>query len=118
VEEKVPADLRRDIEAFKDEVRQKRGGSKPKDRPGSAKKTSAPAVPPQELRLPPEVRARVPAFMMTVHVYDEQPPKRFVLINGLKVRQSERSREGIRVEEILPDGAVLSYDGHRFFQER
>lgn len=108
---RVPEDLRADIEAFKDEVLgQERSTSRPAA-PG-------PDVPPQALTLPREVAARLPAFLMTVHVYDVEPPERFVLINALKTREGEVSREGIRVEEILPDGAVLSYEGHRFFRPR
>jgi len=115
---KIPEDLRQDIEAFKDEVRRERAGSKPKSKPKAKEKAPEPRVPPQQLKLPSDVRVRLPAFLMTVHVYDKDPAKRFVSINALKVREKERSREGITVEEILPDGAVLSYEGHRFFQER
>jgi general secretion pathway protein B len=55
---------------------------------------------------------------MTVHIYDEDPAKRFVLINARKYREGERTREDIGVEEILPDGVVLSLEGHRFFRKR
>jgi general secretion pathway protein B len=117
-EEKIPEDLRRDIEAFKDEVRRERAGSKSKGGSKAKNKPSAPDVPPQQLRLPPDVRERLPAFLMSAHVYSKDPAKRWVLINSLRVREKERSREGVAVEEILPDGAVLSYEGHRFFKER
>jgi len=103
--------LRQDIEAFKEQVRQERGGGK-KPVKSEAK------VPPQELRLPRDVAQRMPAFLMTVHIYDAEPAKRFVLINARKIREGGATRDGIQVEEILPDGAVLSYDGHRFFQHR
>ena len=73
---------------------------------------------PQELRLPKEVRKRMPDFVMSAHIYDKEPAKRFVLINGLKTREGEESREAITVEEILPDGAVLRFEGNRFFQRR
>jgi general secretion pathway protein B len=117
-EKTIPEDLRRDIEAFKDQVRQERSGTQPKPEARDKGQASQADVPPQQLRLPREVRRRLPAFLMTVHVYDKVPAKRFVLINALKMREGERTREGIQVDEILPDGAVLSYDGHRFYQER
>jgi general secretion pathway protein B len=104
----VPADLRRDIEAFKEQVRIERGEAPPRPK----------EVPVRDLRLPRDVRERMPAFLMTVHVYDEDPGRRFVYINGRRIREGSDSREGIGVEEILPDGAVLSYDGHRFFRHR
>jgi general secretion pathway protein B len=64
------------------------------------------------------VRKRLPEFIMSAHIYDEEPSKRFVLINGLKTREGEESREEITVKQILPDGAVLSFEGHEFFQHR
>ena len=69
-------------------------------------------------RLPKELRERLPQFIMSAHIYDKEPSKRFVLINGLKTREGEESREEITVVEILPDGAVLSFDGNRFYQRR
>ena len=109
--DKVPADLIADIEAFKREVRDEQSETV------SAAKTEE-TVPPQDLRLPKDVRGRLPEFIMSAHIYDKEPTKRFVLINGLKTREGEESREDITVEQILPDGAVLSFDGHRFFQRR
>lgn len=107
----VPADLRADIEAFKKQVLDEKSTAKRAPRPDSA-------VPPQKLRLPREVETRLPEFLMTAHVYDEEPAKRFVLINGLKTREGESTREELTLEEVLPDGAVLSYEGHKFFRHR
>jgi general secretion pathway protein B len=109
--DKVPEDLRQDIEAFKEQVR----GTRSKGREAEAPTEK---IPPQKLELPKEVAARMPTLIMTVHIYDEDPSKRFVLINGRKIREGRRTREGVEVEEVLPDGAVLSYDGHRFFRHR
>lgn len=107
----VPDDVRADIEAFKQEVL---GVDAPPPPPPPAQRN----VPPEQLRLSREMEARLPAFLMTVHVYDEDPEKRFVLINALKTVEGERSREGIVVEEIRPGGAVLSFEGHRFYRAR
>ncbi|MCG6862044.1 MAG: general secretion pathway protein GspB [Chromatiaceae bacterium] len=108
---KVPPDLVADIEAFKRELR---------DEQSSASETAQGEshARPQDLRLPNEVRMRLPKFVMSAHIYDSEPSKRFVLINGLKTREGEESLQAIAVEQILPDGAVLSFDGHRFFQQR
>ena len=35
-----------------------------------------------------------------------------------KLTESEQSREGIRLERVVTDGAVLSYQGEEFFQRR
>jgi len=107
---KVPPELIADIEAFKREVRDQSGAT------GSKKADDK--IAPQDLRLPKDVRARLPELVMSAHIYDTDPSKRFVLINGLKTREGEESREKITVEQILPDGAVLSFKGHRFFEKR
>ena len=53
---------------------------------------------------------------MTVHVYDPSPTRRFVYLNGSKLREGELSRDGFIVEQIVADGAIFRYDEHRFFQ--
>ena len=51
---------------------------------------------------------------MDVHVYDSDPRRRFVLIDLQKFREGDRLSNGAVLEEILPDGIVLSYQGRRF----
>jgi len=55
---------------------------------------------------------------MSVHVFDAEPTRRFVYINGRKVRERQTSREGLRLEQVVADGAVLSWEGERFFEPR
>ena len=111
----IPADLREDIEAFKDQIKGGHGGK-------SASKAKASAaqqqVPLRERRLPPEVQERLPSFLLTVHLYDADPEKRLVIIDGRRLRQGDATRSGILVEEIFPDGVALAFEGHRFFQPR
>ena len=114
-ESKVPDDLVADIEAFKQEVRAAQSNRiDSKEKTEEREKKTAP----EDLRLPKELRERLPEFVMSAHIYDQVPSKRFVLINGLKTREGEESREEITVVEILPNGAVLSFDGSRFYQRR
>lgn len=114
-ESKVPDDLIADIEAFKQEVRAAQSNKiDPKEKTEEREKKIAP----EDLRLPKELRERLPEFVMSAHIYDKVPSKRFVLINGLKTREGEESREEITVVEILPNGAVLSFEGNRFYQRR
>jgi general secretion pathway protein B len=64
-----------------------------------------------------EVLARgtqLPDLRMYLHVYDADPAKRFVFINMRKLREGEALPEGVRVEEITPSGAKLSYQGSQF----
>lgn len=62
------------------------------------------------------VRRRLPPFLMTVHVFDKDPARRFVYLNGSKVREGELTRDGFFVEQVLADGAIVRYDEHRFFE--
>lgn len=59
-----------------------------------------------------------PQARVTVHVYAEEPSKRFVIINSMRAREGDRTDEGLVVEEIRPDGVVLSFQGQRFFRAR
>ena len=108
----IPDDLRQDIQSFKEQIKGGEGGKAAK------KANNQKPVPPQERRLPREVEERLPSFLLTVHIYDAEPAKRFVVIDGRKLRQGDSSRGGILVEEILPDGVALSFEGHPFFRPR
>lgn len=125
----IPQDLIRDIEAFKRSVTGSDLSVKPKPRREKPKtkeeKVVSPlptvATPlsedPRKLKLPPEVAISIPPVVLNVHFYDPKPAKRFVVINGERVREGKK-RRNIKVEEILPDGAVVSYQGHRWFVAR
>ncbi|MEA3639543.1 MAG: general secretion pathway protein GspB [Lamprobacter sp.] len=62
------------------------------------------------------LRQQLPPFLMTVHVYDKDPARRFVYLNGSKVREGGLTRDGFFVEQVLADGAIVRYEEHRFFQ--
>ena len=124
----IPPDLIADIESFKHQRRPRqvpdKAGKAPVQ-PPSARPTSPPpsgaarfGEDPSALRLSRDQQASLPAFLMTVHVYEAEPSRRFVLINGLKYRDGDRTREGLTVEQIVADGAVLSFQGNPFFVHR
>ena len=128
----VPADLIANIEDFKQQVQGGQGKNKAKEK-GAAKGGGPQVVPPTprapgapadagdpatQLRLTHEQEAALPKFVMSVHVYDAQPERRFVLINGLKYAEGAKTREGLTVERIRVDGAVLMHEGHPFFVHR
>lgn len=58
--------------------------------------------------------AAIPEANLNMHVYDASPTLRFVLLNGQRLREGEVSREGLRVEQILPEGVLLSAGGNSF----
>lgn len=110
----VPSDLVEDIESFKQQVRREQGIPPPAEQRQPADIRGDPT----KLRLTPMQQAQLPAYFMTVHVYDEDVAKRFVLINALRYIEGEETRDGIRIERIIPEGAVLSYLGNPFFVRR
>jgi len=51
---------------------------------------------------------------LDVHVYSKRPQERFVLINMQKYTEGERLQEGPVVDEITPEGVILSFHSRRF----
>ena len=58
--------------------------------------------------------ANLPPAALHLHVYDADPIKRFVLLNGERLREGDTSREGLDVISITPEGVVLSYGNAAF----
>jgi general secretion pathway protein B len=57
---------------------------------------------------------QLPDLRLDLHVYAVNPAERFVFINMRKLREGEALPDGVRVEQITPDGVDLSYQGKRF----
>jgi general secretion pathway protein B len=57
---------------------------------------------------------QLPDLRLDLHVYAVKPADRFVFINMRKLREGESLPEGVRVEEITPNGVELSYRGKSF----
>jgi general secretion pathway protein B len=58
--------------------------------------------------------SQLPDLRLDLHVYATNPAERFVFINMRKLKEGESLPEGVRVEQITPTGAQLSYRGQRF----
>lgn len=61
-----------------------------------------------------EPGVNLPRLRLDLHVYAADPAKRFVLINMHKLRVGQSLPRGVRLEDVMPDGAELSYHGKRF----
>jgi general secretion pathway protein B len=68
--------------------------------------------------LPQEIRMRLSLPRLDLHVYSEEPQNRFILVNLQKYREGETLESGLVLEEILPEGMVMSYLGERFMVEK
>lgn len=64
--------------------------------------------------LPQGVRDSLPEFHVTVLVYAEDPEQRFLLINGMRLKEKEQLQSGVVLDEIRRDGAVFSARNYRF----
>ena len=69
---------------------------------------------PQLRLLPAEFQSTLPPLQVNIHVYGGDASARLLYINDRQARVGEFVHEGVRVEAIVPDGAVLSYRGRLF----
>jgi general secretion pathway protein B len=73
---------------------------------------------PSWYELPQDFRNRLDLPRLDLHAYSEEPQNRFILVNLKKYREGEKLESGLVLEEILPDGMVMSYQGERFLVEK
>lgn len=77
---------------------------------------AAAAAPPGLRRLkdmPAAYRAEFPPLAVDVHVYNADPQRRFVLVNGKRYREGDPLAEGPRIAEIVADGLVVDWRNER-----
>ena len=67
--------------------------------------------------MPPGYRADFPSLNVDVHVYNEAPQRRFVLLNLRRYREGQTLSEGPKLIEIQPDGIVFDFRGERVLME-
>jgi general secretion pathway protein B len=68
---------------------------------------------PQLQEMPEAYRANFPAITVDVHVYDDNPQLRFVMIGGKRYHEGDTLAEGPRILKIVPQGMVLDWQGQR-----
>ena len=78
--------------------------------PSTAPVTSIPLL----QSLPAEFRRTLSELNLDVHVFNQNPTKRFVLINSRRYREGDSLQEGPVLETITLNGAVFSHRGQRF----
>ncbi|MES2684980.1 MAG: general secretion pathway protein GspB [Pseudomonadota bacterium] len=67
--------------------------------------------------MPPAFRSEFPRLSVDIHVYDDNPLRRFVLVNGKKYRETDTLIDGPRVVEITPDGVIVEQRGSQVLLE-
>ena len=88
--------------------------------PASPPETAAPLATddadpllPSLAQLPAAERASLPALKVSMHVYNPDRAKRFLVVDGQRATEGAVLAPGIVVESIHRDGAVLSVNGRR-----
>ncbi|HEX9813111.1 MAG TPA: general secretion pathway protein GspB [Burkholderiales bacterium] len=76
---------------------------------------TAPHEPIKFLRaMPADFQRELRDLSVTIHIYTAGEADRILYINNRQYRAGEQVRDGVVVEAIVPDGAVLTYHGQRF----
>jgi general secretion pathway protein B len=63
-------------------------------------------------------KTTIPPLRLDLHVYAADPRKRFVLVNMKRMYEGDSMPDGVKVDSITTEGAVLSFRGTRFVLER
>jgi general secretion pathway protein B len=61
--------------------------------------------------------SHLPLLRIDLHVYAANPQERFVLINMRRLHEGDALPEGGHIDSITPEGAVVSYQGSKYFLE-
>jgi general secretion pathway protein B len=84
-------------------------------------RVTAPVTPPKASdgipflpQMPLAFQRQLPPLKVTIHVYSPEESQRILFLNNREYREGEQIEAGVRVEEIVSDGVVLSYQGERF----
>lgn len=64
--------------------------------------------------MPFEFRRHVPSLNINVFVYTDDPDERFVLINMRKIKPGQQIKDGMLLEQILPDSMLINYKNKSF----
>jgi len=64
--------------------------------------------------LPVALRQKLPDFTVSVFLYSDDPATRILRMNGMTMKEGQQGTDGLKLEEIMPDGAIFSYMKYRF----
>ena len=64
--------------------------------------------------LPMTLQQEIPALAIQLHSYSSNPANSLVSINSRMMKEGDALMPGLKLEQITPDGVILSYKGYRF----
>lgn len=59
-----------------------------------------------------EERQQLPALKLSMHMWNDTPAQRFVILDGQRLGEGDRIGDAV-VEQITRDGAILDWNGRR-----
>ncbi|GIX35066.1 MAG: hypothetical protein KatS3mg126_0845 [Lysobacteraceae bacterium] len=68
-------------------------------------------------RMPAAQRAALPPLRLSVHVFNDEPARRFVVIDGRRMGEGEALAPGLTVREIRRQGVLLDVHGQPWLLE-
>ena len=68
--------------------------------------------------LPFGIRKALPPLRLSMHVYAGDPAQRFVVLNDSRLAEGDKTADDVTLREVRKDGAVLEFQGQRFFYPR
>lgn len=78
-------------------------------------KIGQPEKPPTLDHMPASAREGLPEIHISAHYYTKNPASRLVSVDGTILREGQEMEDGLKVEEIKPDGVIFKYRGKKFF---
>lgn len=73
----------------------------------------AEVAPVSQTELPASIQQEIPPIAVQFHAYSDKPKNRLVGINSLILHEGQAITPELRLEQITPDGVILSYKGYR-----
>lgn len=61
-----------------------------------------------------DFQRRLPEMAVTIHVYSPSQSQQILFINNREYQKGDQVSGGARIEDIVEDGVVLSYQGEKF----
>lgn len=64
--------------------------------------------------LPAAVKSNLPEFKISGHAYSSEPRFRVARVNNKIVQEGEALSQGLKVDEIVSNGVIFTFQGYRF----
>ncbi|MDO8989103.1 MAG: general secretion pathway protein GspB [Sideroxyarcus sp.] len=65
--------------------------------------------------LPPAIQQEMPDMKIQLHSYSNKSTNSIVSINSRMMKEGDSLVPGLKLEQITPDGVILSFKGYRFW---